>query len=100
MAGIYVLCVLASGVFFIAGLRMEGEDRVAFLVNSVIFAAIGLPLAILCALPFFLPRKPWVWIYDLVIICIGLTSCCTMVASIPLLIYWLKPDVKAWFERS
>jgi len=48
----------------------------------------------------FLRPKPWVWIYDLVIICMGMTSACFLPAAIPLLIYWLKPEVKAHFGRT
>ena len=47
----------------------------------------------------FLPRRPWVWIYDLVLICLGLTSVCCLPATIPLLVYWLKPEAKSWFGR-
>jgi hypothetical protein len=56
--------------------------------------------AIVFALPFVLPRRPWVWVYDMVVICIGLTSCCIMPAALPLLIYWIKPEVKAWFQQG
>ena len=33
------------------------------------------------------------------LIAIGLTSCCTIPASVPLLVGWLKPDLRAWFGR-
>ena len=48
----------------------------------------------------FLPRKNWVWILGLVLICLGLTSACCLPACIPLLIYWLKPDMKAFYGKT
>lgn len=48
----------------------------------------------------FLPRKSWVWILGLVLICLGLTSMCCLPACIPLLIHWLKPEVKAFYGRT
>jgi hypothetical protein len=51
------------------------------------------------AAPFLLPARPWVWIYDLVVICLGMTSACFLPATIPLLIFWIKPEVKAYFGR-
>jgi hypothetical protein len=40
-----------------------------------------------------------VWVYDIVLICLGMTSVCCMPVTIPLLIFWIKPDAKAWFGR-
>lgn len=48
----------------------------------------------------FLNRKPWTWVYHLVMICIGLTSPCCMPASIPLLIFWIKDDTRHYFGRK
>jgi hypothetical protein len=31
---------------------------------------------------------------------IGMTSCCFLPFLIPLLIYWLKPETKAYFGRN
>ena len=45
-----------------------------------------------------LPLEPWAWTAAVVAIAIGLTSC-TIVFALPLLVYWLKPDVKAAFRR-
>jgi MFS family permease len=100
LTALYVLCVLASPVLFVLGMRTHSDDRFVALVYSVILLAIGVPLAVACALPFFLPRKPWVWVYNLVIICIGMTSCCILPASVALLVYWIRPDLKLWFNRT
>ena len=61
---------------------------------------VGLAFAIAFALVFVFPRKHWAWIYGLVLICIGMSSCCILPAAIPLLIFWLKPEVKSWFNSG
>ena len=64
-----------------------------------IYSCLGFALTIPVIAAFFLPNKPWVWVYHLVMICVGMTGC-TVVFSIPLLIFWLKPEVKAWFGKE
>ncbi len=49
---------------------------------------------------FLLPRRPWAWIAHLVLIARGLTSCCTMPASIPLLVIWRKPETQASYGKG
>ena len=75
-------------------------ERMELLTNGIVLAVVGLPFAIASALPFFFPRKPWVWIYNLEIITIGMTSCCCLPACVPLLIFWLKPEIKIWYGRN
>jgi MFS family permease len=100
MAALYVCCMLAAPALFYLSTKTAGEDAAVLKIYSVVLLIIGLVLAIVFALPFVLPRRPWVWIFDMVLICIGLTSCCIMPASIPLLIYWIKPEVKTWFQQG
>ena len=68
-------------------------------IMGTIFIAMSAPLAIATALPFFVKPVPWLWVYDLVIICLGMTSCCFMPACIPLLIFWIKPETKQYFGK-
>jgi hypothetical protein len=58
---------------------------------------IGLALFGACLLPLILRPRPWLWTYNLVVICVGMTSACFLPFCIPLLIFWLKPEVKAHF---
>lgn len=101
-----VLCILyllttAGGVVFLVldPATLEMPPLVARLMGAFILL-LGLGLLAASAAPLFLRPKPWVWVYDLVIICMGMTSACFLPVSIPLLIYWLKPDVKAYFGRT
>lgn len=99
--GIVYLALAAFGVVALlidpSKLDMpRGEAR----IMGLVFIGLGL----LFAFPFlaapYLPRKPWVWIYDLVLICLGMTSACCIPACIPLLIHWLKPETKLYFNRT
>ncbi|MFN3167817.1 MAG: hypothetical protein ACE37H_12210 [Phycisphaeraceae bacterium] len=67
---------------------------------GVVYAALGVVLAIVFAVSLFTPRRFWGWVYNLVMICIGLTSCCFWPITIPLLIYWIKPEVRAWYKNE
>jgi hypothetical protein len=105
-----VIYTIALGIVYL-GLAVFGI--VALLIDPAkldmpsgeakLMGAIFLGIGLIFALPFlaapYLPRKSWVWIYDLVLICIGMTSACCIPACIPLLIHWLKPETKAFFNR-
>lgn len=75
------------------------DDPAMFLVYGVVLVVMGAVLHTVYMTAFFLPRRPWAWIVHLVLISLGLTSCCTLPASIPLLVFWLKPETRLWFGR-
>ena len=75
-------------------------------LNDVDLTARGIILMMMSILMFsvnlaamFLPRRPWAWVYHLVNIALGLTGCCFFV-TIPLLIFWLKPETQQYFGRD
>jgi hypothetical protein len=67
---------------------------------GVVFIILGLGFTAPYAAAPFLPRKSWVWVYGLVLICIGLGSLCCLPVCIPLLLAWLKPEMKAFYGRE
>lgn len=69
-------------------------------IMGVMYCGLGIVLTIVFLVPFFLPRRFGAWIYDLVMICIGLTSCCFWPVTIPLLIFWIKEDTRVWFKNE
>ncbi|HUP43957.1 MAG TPA: hypothetical protein VM779_00450 [Thermoanaerobaculia bacterium] len=91
------LLVIAGGMFFL--LFPDATDGEDAWIAGIIFFAIGLPLLVTFGASLFLPPKPWVWIYDIVLICLGFTSCLTLPFCIALLIFWLKPETKVYFGR-
>lgn len=99
---VVVACV---GVFFMlnADLLASQSDEVdarAIWLQATLMTGISIPLMFIFALGLLTPRRRWGWVYGFVPIAIGLTSPCCMPASIPLLIFWLKPEVKQWFNMS
>ncbi len=98
MALLYLLCA-AGGVAFLTdspGSRGEFDGA----VTGVLLLGVGLVLAAGFTVALFAPRKPWGWTVGMVAICISLTSCACMPAGIPLLIYWVKPETKAYFGHA
>lgn len=102
MAAIYLLCIV-GGVAVLA-FRDEiaagdPDTPVELLVfYGFMLLVLGLVLSGAYVASFFLPRERWAWIFHLVLICIGLTSCCTALAAIPLLIFWIKPEAQGWYR--
>lgn len=68
-------------------------------IMGIMFLVLGLIFFVPYAIAPFLPRKSWVWVFGLVLICVGLTSLCCLPACIPLLIFWSKPEMKAFYGR-
>ncbi len=86
---IYFLTFITSPLFLLS------SDQES-IIYGILFLILSIPLFIISILPIFLPKKPWVWIYSLVLIGLGMTGCCFPVC-IPLLIFWIKPEVKRYY---
>ncbi|HEX5885545.1 MAG TPA: hypothetical protein VFY67_13470 [Pyrinomonadaceae bacterium] len=97
------LLYLATAAMGIAFMFIE-PDRDMSATEAKIMGSVMLILSLVFFVPYalapFLPRQSWVWILGLVLICIGLTSACCLPVCIPLLIFWLKPEMKAFFGRT
>jgi len=93
---LYLFCV-ALGVRFFFFPSVLAADKMDSLVMGGLMMGLGLVLFVATLLPLLLKPRPWVWVYDLVVICFGLTSVCCLPASIPLLIFWIKPETKRYF---
>ena len=103
MALVYLLLAGFGVAIFVVGpeqFQTAENDAQAMTIQGVVFIVMGLALCVPFAIAPFLPRKPGVWIYDLVLICLGLTSCACLPITIPLLIFWIKPENKLWFGRN
>jgi hypothetical protein len=100
---VYALAMAASMIVFggtglvMLLLGQLPDDALAPILVNV---AICFPLLCAYAAGPFLPRRPWAWVYGLVLICAGLPCGCWIIASVPLLIYWFKPETQAFFGRS
>jgi len=100
MALLYLLCAALGVLSFFFIEPKNQEEKISQIVTGALFIGLGAVLFLMFTAAPFLPKKPWVWVYDIVLIAFGLTSCLCLPVSIPLLIYWLKPEAKAFFGRS
>tara|TARA_Y100001968_G_C19427794_1_gene755322 strand:- start:547 stop:897 length:351 start_codon:yes stop_codon:yes gene_type:complete len=87
---IYLICFLISPF-----LILSGDDEL--LIGGIILLIASVPCLLASIIPIFLPRRPWVWIWSLVLIGFGMTSTCCLPASIVILIFWIKPEVKRYY---
>ena len=78
---------------------LENNDMEIQIMGAV-YGVLGLIVGVAFAVGLGVPRRKWGWIYSIVLICIGLTSCCTLPACVPLLIFWFKPETKAYYGMS
>ncbi len=70
----------------------EETDPPSFQIAFVggLYAGIGAVFAIMFAVGLFWRNGLGGWIYNLILIILGLTTCCTWPATIPILIFWIK----------
>lgn len=108
MLGLMYLLMLGAGVFLLvidpsilgADPTNDLEKLEEIKIQSVIMVVLGLVFAIPYLVAPFLPKKPWVWVYGIVLIAITMSSCCLLPLAIPLLIYWIKPETKYYFGKT
>lgn len=100
LALVYFLLLVGGIVLVFFFDLLPPEEKIGLSFAAVFSIVLGLVFAAAFAAGPFLPKKPWVWIYGIVLICIGMTSACCLPASIPLLIFWIKPETKIFFGRS
>ncbi len=103
MAAIYLACVVGGALILrfrdeIADWPPRSEPWEMVVTGAILFGLGAVFLGAYVA-GFFLPRRPWAWVAHLVLVGIGLTSCCTLPAAIPLLVSFLRRDTQAWFGR-
>jgi hypothetical protein len=93
---------LAAGALLITVL-LAGQPTSANLPSGIrltrlLLVAVCTVLSLVFLAVPFLPRKPWVWVYGLVSIVLGLTSIVVIPFSLPLLLFWLKPGTKSYYQ--
>ena len=100
LTAIYLICVVVGVVLLFAPFGGSSEDIMGQRLNGAVYGFIGLVCLVVYGIGLFLPKRPWAWVYGIVLIGLGMSSCCLLPATIPLLIFWLKPEMKARFNRS
>jgi hypothetical protein len=101
MTFVYMMAIVGGILLLVLGPGLADEEDPAeiFLIQGTIFVALSVPLGGMFIIGAFMPVKRWAWIYGIVLIGLGMTSCCFLPATIPLLIFWIKPETQAYFGR-
>lgn len=101
MAFLYLVIAVAFGVAlpFAEEIAEESDDvdAMELKIQAIVMLVVCIPLLFLYGAAPFLPKTKLAWIWGFVTIGIGLTSICCLPFTIPLLIFWLKPETKAFF---
>ena len=104
MALLYLI-VMVAGVVFLSMDPQDfdpsatAEDAMVMKIVAWVYIVLGLVFLLPFAYGAFMGNASWCWVFGMVLICISLTSGCCMVAGIPLMIFWLKPETKRYFGR-
>ncbi|HQU84476.1 MAG TPA: hypothetical protein PKY59_15165 [Pyrinomonadaceae bacterium] len=100
LAVLYLL-VIGFGTF-LAVFQPQTPDynQNELLIMGIIYALLGAVFFLVFVVALFLPPKPYNWIVGIIMMAIGMTSCCFVPFVIPLFIYWLKPETQAFFGRK
>ncbi len=69
-------------------------DGFIVIVIALIYGGSGIVLGIIYGIGIFFCKGKKGWVYGIVLIVIGMTSCVSWPFSIPLIIFWLKPENK------
>ena len=95
----FLVALMGAGLFLFSDEIVDPDvDEMELKIMGCVYGVVGLGLAVLFLVGAFVPRRPWGWIYSVILIGLGLTSCCLLPATIPLLIYWIKPEVKQYYN--
>ena len=100
MAGVAFLLTMLCVVFVAVEPDPDWAGDPSAQLGVLVYIAIWFLVTCIYGVVPFLPRKSWAWTYGLVVISAGLMCGCWIVASIPLLIQWVKPETKAYFGRA
>ena len=73
---IYLLTALMGIMMMVVDLEDPETPRWTFVVMGVLCFGMGVGFFVACLLPLILKPRPWLWIYNLVVICLGMTSAC------------------------
>ena len=100
LATVYLLVVLAGIIILMAPAGTLEMEELEKRITAGVCIALGLPFAVASILPLLFEPRPWLWVYGIVLIATGFTSCCFWPICIPLLVFWIKADVQRYFGKD
>jgi hypothetical protein len=98
------LAAMASGILLLKFRERISADQnmpqEVWLLYGIGLLVLGGVSFIAYLIAFFLPRKPRSWIYHTVMIALGMGHPCSLPVTLPLLIFWIKPEVQEYFGQG
>jgi hypothetical protein len=93
---------IIMGILAMIGSAQEPttKEQTDAFTGGIMFIFYGLFYLVPYGFGLILPNRPFHWIYGLLLICLGMTSCIFLPFAIPLLLYWIKPETKAFMGRA
>ena len=86
-----VMIILSVLVFSILFFNEVLDDYVLLVFSLIFQVAISIP-------PLFLPRKHWVWIYNVTLLGISATWLILIPVSVPLIVLYAKPEDRKYYK--
>jgi len=102
-SGLVYFGVVTLGFFMYfsaADLATQPGEEEIFKIEGIVFGVMGFVLAAMFLAGALYDKGNGAWIYGIVLIAIALTSCYCWPISIPLLIFWIKPETKEYLRSS
>ncbi|MEP6923997.1 MAG: hypothetical protein ABI954_06010, partial [Pyrinomonadaceae bacterium] len=83
-----------------SGSNSTPKEQSDAIVGGIMFIVYGLFYFVPYILALVVPPRPGHWVFGIILIVMSLTSCIFLPFAIPLLIYWVKPETKAYLGRN
>jgi len=96
-----VACMLFGLYFVVDGsLSSAASSRGELVGMGIVYTVLGAFFAVPYLVGLFAGRRPWVHTLGTVLIVLSMTTTCCLPIAILLLIAWIKPEVKRWYETG
>lgn len=100
MTLLYLSLAVVGAAMLLIGPQDLEMDAMEAQIQGIIFLVMGIILTIPFAIAPFLPKKSGSWVFGLVLLIIGSTGgCLCWPITLPLLVQWLKLDIKQMFGK-
>lgn len=100
MTLMYLGTIAMGGMLVMLSSEVSGAEQTELLIYGVVFVITGAVFGIASFVSLFLPRTKWAYVMQLMLVALGMTSCCFLPFCIPILLGYMKPEVKRYFNAE
>jgi hypothetical protein len=99
------LCLIGAGIFMIIS-SVPGYYHAGAPANpratlvGWFFIGMGIVLGVPFIMGLVLPRRPWTWVFGVVLMVCGMTSLFILPFAAVLMYFWFRPETQAYFGRT